>query len=260
MTNYVTWVIGGLTPSYITGDGLSYPDENRQIKIPCIAFADRAGGGDPQVEIDTFRAIACSSITNEPLVNGGSLIQVAGGEKITITNGVTTWTGALHMPICEEKDYANQAVEYELLIDVEVEPKGGSFVYTPNYDDYTNIEYYEATNKVNYGGEAVGNEIGWMKITEPRNVRMIQVYGSADLIPASLTVNGQTVEWNFSHDNPSFYPGSPEQNGGKMQRLTFILTTPSDELIFESSTHTSPFDTYAINRGCWLEWVRVVYV
>jgi hypothetical protein len=256
---YDDFTINGLNlPWLIKADWTNL--EQGQITLHCLARkADT--GVDPRVALETLKNLACSSITNTKLLNGGSLVRTSGGSKVEIIENGVIWVGAIHYPRFTEESYAAQIIEFELVLEVELPSKGGSFVYTGDigYDNYVNIETYPWYN--NETGEKSGEEvegtapglahteIGWMKITEPQDVIRVEVYGSTCVKPGWIDCNGVKRDWNFEHDhvtNPTF------------QKLTWDLVTPTDEIILHTSDHYYP-STDALNHGCWLLWIRVVY-
>jgi hypothetical protein len=259
---YDDWTIGGLKPSIVIKP--SYDLEGKKITIQCAASIDTLNGEDPETEIMAFKAIACQNITNTTLQNGGSLIQVGTGDKIEVTDGNMTWTGALHMPVWSPDMYSDYGLEYQLIIDIELQAGEGSFIYTPNYGKYSNIEYYEFTDKTNpYDdpNQGAGNEIGYIKITEPNNITRVEIYGSGCILPCWIECNGERKNWNVSSEK---WPGQELQQGWESQE--WIFTEPTKTIILETSTHEGEegkapgaYTQEIYNHGCYLQYIRVFY-
>lgn len=250
---YGDWVVGGVIPSWIIEADYSGIKEGTII-LRCLAAKDFLDGEDPRLEIKVFEEMSCQAISNTMLLNGGSCIQVTGGEMIMVSDGVNTWDAALHPPRYLEGSGANKEIEFELEISIELTPRGGSNYYVPNYRSYSNIVYHEWINSdgstsdadPNVSG-AYGTELGYAKITELRNVKRVELYGSACNLPASITVNGKTLNWHYCHD-----PGCTVYG---FEKLTFDIT-PSKEILITTTPHESD-DTP--NHGAWIQWIRMVY-
>lgn len=256
---YEEWVIGGLTPSCIIDVDKDY--EKGIFTFSCIARRDLLGT-DPQTEIDSFNEIASGVINNLRLINGGTKLQVNNGDYITLTDGNETWERSALHKVKYNSDYVSgRWILFELVVEVELEGIGGSFTYSPDYNEYNNIEYYFWTDKTERitGDNADGTEVGWMKIIEEQLVKKVEVYGSAcvgsNIYPNYLDINGQKQYWKVSHDYG--WAGNTLPPG--WEKLEFILDTPTDELIIQSPNHVMPNDTMAINLGAWLQWIRVIY-
>lgn len=247
---YGSWIIGGVTPSWI--ETVDYNLGDNKISLKCAAFYDETGN-DPRVEIKSFEDMACQTINNTPLLNGGTVLEVVGGSIITVTDGVETWRAALHPPTYTEDNAAAKGIEYTLDLEVRKTATGGYNLYTPSFRGYSNIsqyEYYDGGVKSSASPTdgAYGSEIGWMQITEERNVKRVDVYGSACNKPASITVNGVTQSWVKCHDRPAC------TNYG-YERLVWNLNTPSKTVTLSTTGHGDPTPRH----GCWIQWIRVLY-
>jgi hypothetical protein len=128
------------------------------------------------------------------------------------------------------------------------------------------VEYIEVT--ITYGNtesggadiddpsdpNAQGREIGFMTIIEERLVKQVEVVGNACNLPANLSVNGNKLEWHYSHDHNT---GDKGVDG--LELLTFTISPPATILSFVSSKHTIG-GTAEKNSGSLLRSVKVVYV
>lgn len=262
---YTNWVINGLTPSWVEPD-FTDDRENRKLVLKCAAIYDETGN-DPVNEIDSFNDISSEKINNRPLLNGGSKLQVKNGQIFSVTDGVNTWTKcALHRVNVTLDSYYSGAqpgsvIEYELTIEYETSGPGGSYVYTPPFNkaEYTNIEYYyfydpgppEVKSSGSSQGDLDGTEIGWMQITETKNVKRVELYGCGCDIPGSkIYVNDVEQIWHYGE-----IPGTDGLASGN-EKLVWDLETPTTVITIKTTTHTlSPWANY----GAWLQWVRVIY-
>lgn len=259
---YNTWTVGGVVLRHVRE--MENNQKDGVITLNCSALNWNLVGAetDPRDEIALVEALQSQYISNEPLFNGGSKLQVGNGQIISVTDGTDTWTKcALESITIKEDHKSTKRIDYDLIIHYELAGSGGSYVYTPNYDDYTNISYYMWTNKDPNTNphDAYGNEIGWMQITETMNVKRVEVYGSACVNPTSnyLDVNGQREYWTYTHDNGSPWTSCTLNQG--WEKLTFDLDTPTTTIVLQSPDHNLPNDTCATNLGCWLQWVKVYY-
>ena len=244
---YGEWNIGGITPGWvITADYTQI--SQRKLTLQCLARVD--GDTDPRVEIAGLEALRCEGATNEALLGGGSCLQVLGGDKIQLTDGINSWTAALVDVGFVEETHAPQAIEFNLVFEVEIQPKGGSIIYMPHYGSYSNTEYSSTycngvRGNLPPGHGALGNEVGYLKITEPRDVKRVEIFGNGCDQPATITVNGSSRVWQYYHDT------GPQGT----QKFTFDLN-PHTNIILITAEH----EATCPNKGAWLQWVRVSYV
>ena len=245
---YGEWNIGGIIPNWkITADYSQI--SQRKLTLTCLAL--RNSDNDPRVEIDNFISkMMVEDFSNTPLLYGGSCLQTLGGEKVQLTDGVMTWTAALVEVGFVEENYADQAIEFNLLFEVETQRHGGGVLYMPHYGEYTNTEYSSTycngiRGDLEPGHGALGNEVGYLMITEPRDVKRVELFGNGCETPADISVNGVTQTWHYYHD---IGPQGTE-------KLIFNLN-PVTNVILITATHE---DTCP-NHGAWLHWVRVMYV
>lgn len=260
---YDSWVIGGVTPKWIIDVDPAPNKTNGQFTLHCYADGPfDLSSADPRTEIALFEAMQCQAATNTPLLNGGTKLQIQNGDFITVTDGITTWTKAALVDVKYNPDLMSQVrMPFDLEIMVELPGPSGSYVYTPDYSDYTNIDYYffyeagppEVKTKLSSLPEpyssVVGTEIGHMTITETQNVKRVEVYGCGDLLPAYIECNGVRQYWHYGEDPDGI--GVPQN-----EKLTWDLETPTTTIVLKSSEH-NPSGTE--NHGCYLGYVRVVY-
>jgi hypothetical protein len=121
--------------------------------------------------------------------------------------------------------------------------------YKTVWCDYIQVTVFYQPAGLDLGADpnAEGYEIGIMTITEQQEVKEVQIEGNACNLPATLTVNGVTLPWAFSHDHNT---GDIGTNG--TQKLVFTVTPPSTIITLTSSTHEPPVDgedSAAINSG-----------
>ena len=266
---YGDWTIGGKVPSVIEGfernPATAQMNTDSTITFHCVADAGVLGA-DPRTEVESFNAMSCQLINNDQLLNGGSKLQVQGGDVITVTEhtpaGDVDYTAALE-PVKVTEDYASDLViKYDLIVHYETTGKSSSAIYIPPYGSYSNCQYSYGTDGTapGYGGDWVGTEIGIFNITETRKVRMVRVKGSACTLPAWLSVNGEKQYWSVYHDINED-PANAIKQG--LQVLTFENFTPSTQINMLTSNHTAPWvktvDHPDANQGCWLHWIEVIY-
>lgn len=443
---YDGWVIGGVSPSWVVKS--NGPDEKGLITLTCAANTRKLGGLDPRSEIEgVWGAMACSDITNTQLINGGTSVQCSDGDLVEVTDGVTTWTGALHVPEYTPDSMAKDLIEYTLKIEVELGTTTPPMKYVPPYYNYPDMEYYEWTDKSNtqseemtvynapfwvgsypsyatdngsggggagwvnqnliYGADGYtahayndsssvggtkalyatgfhfnipsdakitrvnirvhyanssrlrppyfniakhylivsgpgmnteeiqnyiqgtdggnlqdawfdsadatlnpistdpatynspdftvrysatldrykmawvdyiqvgvwyigegqtevsanrldyGTELGYAKITSSTPIKRVTVYGSACCGPASLSCNGVSQQWHYSHETSTSRPGNTLPVG--TEQLEWVFESPVDVVELESSTHLLPGDNCSNDHGCYLEYVLVEY-
>lgn len=301
---YDEWTIGGYTPSWIVD--VDYTPSNREFKINCIADTNRLSDADPRTEIEQFEALACDVISNTQLMSGGSVLQVCNGDPIMISDGVNAWVGALHR-VDYKPDYTSKRwIPYTLHVAVETvgdgtnyivdggDPTGagatddddipdadnlGSKTYYRSFFNRSNITYYNFTDmtnssftptyglKSNYSGW--GDNVGYMQISETRNVKQVIIYGGAIITPAWIEVNGQRQNWIKSSPNSVIWYAernsiAPQTQDYGNETLTFTIT-PSSTVTITTSNHieeiiaSAASFTYTNNKGSYIDWVKVVY-
>jgi len=254
---YDTWVIGGITPNWIVDVDPAPNNVNRRITLHCYADSQvDLNGADPRSEIEQFEAMLCDSVTNTPLLQGGSKLQVKNGEVITVTDGITTWNRAAIAEVNYNPDLMSQVrMPYDIVLELETTGAGGSVVYVPDYDDYSNIDYYffytagPPEDFDTYDGNPLvkGTELGWMEITEPQNVSRVEIYGCGDELPCYAEVNGVKQYWTY---------GEAEDGVGvpRLEKLIWILDTPTDTIVINSSEHWEE-----VNHGFYADYIRLTY-
>jgi hypothetical protein len=258
MTAYETWTIGGKTISHVAD--VKKNQRDGIITLTCHSFLENAltGDTDPRDEIAYFEAMQTRDITNEPLLSGGSKLQAR--NIIEVTDGHDTWTRCALEPVEISEDMLSKdVITYNLNIHYELAGTSGSIVYTPNYYDYNNIEYYMWSDKTNPTPphEAYGNEIGWMEITEEENVKKVEMFGngccSTEASPVWVSVNDDKFYWHYT-SNQDEGEGNILNYG--VEKATFTIDPPTNVITITTSTHTNPATTCLTNQGCWLQWVK----
>ena len=268
---YGDWTIGGKIPTNIESvernPATAGGNTDSTITFHCIAHVDLVGD-DPRTEVEAFNAMSCQLINNDQLLNGGSKLQVQGGDIITITEhtpqGDVDYTTALEPVKVVEDSMADQAIWYDLIAHYETSGKSSSAIYIPPYWSYANMTYSNGTDGSNPSNTAewAGNELGLITITETRKVRAVQVKGSACTLPAWIMINGEKQYWDVYHDigeDPS------KGNQAGIQVLTFDNFTANTVINISTSNHVAPWYPTAdqpnteMDRGCWLHWIRVIY-
>jgi len=254
---YDSWVIGGVTPNWIVDVDPAPNNVNRRITLHCYADSQvDLNGADPRSEIEQFEAMLCDSVTNTPLLQRGSKLQVKNGEVITVTDGITTWNRAAIAEVNYNPDLMSQVrMPYDIVLELETTGAGGSVVYVPDYDDYSNIDYYffytagPPEDFDTYDGNPLvkGTELGWMEITEPQNVSRVEIYGCGDELPCYAEVNGVKQYWTY---------GEAEDGVGvpRLEKLIWILDTPTDTIVINSSEHWEE-----VNHGFYADYIRLTY-
>lgn len=259
---YGDWTINGIPINCLLKPKID--PVNRTITFNCLADVN-ATGADPRVEIASIQALACTQIHNDDLLNGGTKLQVPGGSTVTIVEkgtpvGDITYKAAIEGVVVEENSYSDQAIEYNIVAHYELNGGAKYIIYTPNYHSYSNITYYEwyylvngVWTKANAPSDngAYGTEIGHVTIVETKQIKKVEVYGSACVLPAALTVDGSvegTQNWNYQHENNTNQP---------FQKLTFNFSEGSYPTIL--ILHTSEHYWDSPNHGCWLKWIKITY-
>jgi hypothetical protein len=268
---YGDWTIGGLVPCNIESvekDPPTPSNTDPTITFHCVADYDLLNA-DPRTEIALFDAMACQIINNDQLLNGGSKLQVQGGNIITIVEsaptGDITYTAAIESVKIIEDSMSDDAIWYDIVAHYETSGKSSSFVYIPPYWSYSNMTYSNGTDGSNPSNSAewAGNELGIINITETKKVREVQVRGSACTLPAWIEINGQRQSWDVCHDVGE----DPTNLSGKqgVQTLTFNDFDPSTAVNIHTSNHVAPWyptpsqPNTLMDRGCWLLRIRVIY-
>lgn len=255
MTEYESWVVGGKTVPHVREVDKN-PDEGI-ITLSCSALNWNIATGDSDVrdEIAYFEAMTSQYINNNPLLNGGTDLQIGNGQIITVTDGKDTWnTCALKQIEIKEDQASKNRIDYDLIIYYEIEGSGGNYIYLADngYNgDYTNIVCYQASTKAGSPCTTCTN-FGWLEITETSNVRRVEIYGSAyrsyDASLAWIECNGDRQYWayNVEGDLPAGF-----------EKLVWDIT-PGKTITLQTSNHVSPFTT-TNGLGCWLQWIKVIY-
>ena len=128
-----TWIINGLSPRWISSvDLTAFP----KVTIHCASYPDNKYP-EPIDEINAFKSMACNSITNEPTQSGGTDIETSmDGSIIPISDGISTWLGALHIPTWNEDEMVHILIEYDLVLELSLVNKD-IVPDTPNPPDIT---------------------------------------------------------------------------------------------------------------------------
>lgn len=154
---YGEWVINGIIPQWIESvDWSNYP----QVTLNCAASPDEfiASARD---EIKQFMDVACASINQIPLLNGGNDLQITSdGEIISISEGDTEWQGAIYYPQFAEDSFSDSIIQWSLVLELLVTNLPSNITYVPDYRVYPNIDY----NLWN------GNEVGGAATKWPQTV------------------------------------------------------------------------------------------
>lgn len=264
---HANWVVGGVTLNHVITAEINPQEGKIVLKCSALNWNIVSPDTDTRDEIAELQALSSQYITNEPLLNGGTKLQIGNGQYLVVTDGTDTYSKcALERIVISENKVADKRIDYDLTIHYELSGAGGGYVYTPNFDTkYTNIEYYCWSDKSSdYPTHfAQGNEIGWMKITETRNIVKVEVYGSAcaafTLYPNWLDVNGEKQYWHYSHDEGDWGSSVNTLPYG-WEKLTFNLDTPTTEVILYTPTHLSSDGAHPEEwTGCWLQWIKVTF-
>ena len=130
----------GYTPRWITECsviGSSYP----KMTLHCAAYPDDLYMYSRD-EIEMFKQISCSVINNKPLINGGTDLQISmDGQIVPITNGDSSWNGALYYPQFPEDDMCNTLIKWDMIFELQLTNLPADAIYTPDYRLYPNIDY-----------------------------------------------------------------------------------------------------------------------
>jgi len=248
--------------------------DSRTLTLKCAAISDELNA-DPITEIDAFQALAAEEIHNDGLLNGGSKLQIGPiGTKFSVTTSNESGTDVRTWDQCALKlvkvnldsfyfeDENNSLIEYELVIVYQTYGSGGVDVYTPDFDEYTEIDYYLYSDQTNPGspGENYGKELGYMVITSTSTIWKVEVLGTGDCATSStdcwLEVNGQKEYWHYTNSGDKMAFGTNILPIGT-ETLEYILDTPSSTITLQTSSHIAPDNTCDNNKGCWITRIRL---
>lgn len=258
---YATWTIGSEVIPHVREANINTQEGTITLSCSALNWNIETGDDDPRDEIARIQSLTSQYIHNSPLLNGGTKLQVGGISQIlTVTDGTDTYTRCALEPVQIQEDHkSTKRIDYDVIIHYELPGSGGSFVYYPDYQDYSNIEFYMTTDKSDPGVSVYGEELGWMKITETRNIRRVETLASAcvgnDTYPSTLNINGEIIPFHYSHDENFACNNLPHG----FEVLSCDLDTPTPEVIIQSANHVNPFDNCDNNRGAWLKWVRLIF-
>ena len=265
---YATWTIGSEVIPHVREAKIDTTEGTITLSCSALNWNIKTGDSDPRDEIARIQSLTSQYINNEPLLNGGTKLQVGGISQIlTVTDGTDTYTRCALEPVQIQEDHkSTKRIDYELIIHYELSGSGGSFVYTPDYTQYPNILYYMWTDLSNPATThpAYGNELGHITITETKNVKRVEVYGSGDCGETTsdcwIELNGDRRYWKYTDaGDKKLFPANNLEVGE--EKHTWILDSPTNSLVFETSTHVYDGDVgdCDLNKGCWLRWIKVVY-
>lgn len=252
---YDTWMINETPIPHVRSVEIN-PHEGI-ITLECSSIEENipTGDNDPRDEIAVFEELTSQYITNTPLLNGGSDLQIGNGKFVEVTDGMNTWDKcAINRIIIKEDNLSNKRIDYILEIYYEMIGGGGSYIYLADKGycgDFSNIVCYRDSTKA---GSPCTNctNWGWLEITETSNVKRVEIYGNAyrsyatDL--AWIECNGDTQYWSYNTegDLPVGF-----------EKLIWDIT-PAMVVTFQTSNHVSPF-TSTDGLGCWLQYIKVYY-
>jgi hypothetical protein len=250
---YGEWKIDGKTPSKI--ESVDYDNKSKVFTFTCIATRQELNA-DPRTEIELWENIACDQITNKSMRKTGTKLQVSGGKKIILTDGIDVWIGACEYPTYTEDENSHKIQEYKLRIAIE-QTRQQFDLFLPRFDKYTNFEYYfysdQSPNPLNH--PYMGFDVGYIRILTEREVRQVILYGSGLCCPAWTAINGIRQEWNVSCIDM-------ERNTKPYgwEKLTYQLGSPTKQIILNTSDHTGNLDICSNNKGARLQYLRLDYV
>lgn len=250
---YGNWRIDGKQPTKILS--VDYDNAGKVFTLNCLATRQELEA-DPRTEIELFENIACDGITNKSLLKRGTKLQISGGKKILLTDGIDVWIGACEYPTYTEDENSSKQIEYKLRIAIE-QPTQQFDLFLPKFNQYPNIDYYfysdESPNPETHPYNGI--DIGSMKIVTEKEVRQVSIYGAGLCCPAWIAVNGIRQEWNVScitmDRNTKPYG---------WERIPFILSSPTKQININTSDHIGNLDNCSNNRGARLQYVRLDYV
>lgn len=241
---YGDWVIGGISlrEFMLSADYSSYD----QGKITLRGIAEKEDAADARDRISQIEAIASKNISNTNLLNGSTNVQCS-GPKVTITDGINTWQGAVHWPSFNEGHEAWRVIEWSIVLEVEFKRTTGRKFYRVPLDAYSNVDYHYGSDETDRGTN--NDEIGYMHISEAHPIRRVEINGSAANLPAWAEVNGERLYWQTTFNG---------ENKGT-ETLIWEFETPPSALTIQSSTNVTPWDA-AHNTGFWPQYIMVVFV
>ena len=264
MTSYDGWIVGGVTIPHVREVNIN--QKEKVITLSCSALKENilTGDDDPRDEIARLEALQSQFINNDPLLNNGTKLQIGPADHIiTVTDDTNTWSRcALEEIEIREDNKSTKRIDYELVIHYQTEGTGGVDVYTPDFDEYDEIDYYLYSDQTNPGspGENYGKELGYMVITSTSTIWKVEVLGTGDCATSStdcwLEVNGQREYWHYTNSGDKMaFPTNTLPIG--TETLEYILDTPSSTITLQTSSHIAPDNTCDNNKGCWPTRIRL---
>lgn len=285
---YDTFTVDGINIPHIRSYKID--KNNRTITLNCSALIENTTPLDVRTEIKQFEDIACDTINNTQLMNGGSCLEVCNCDPILVSDGVNAWVGALLQPVIDENKRSHKRIDYDLIILYETIGSGITFTSTGGYYDdegelvpgtdetetpdsddvaskryintfcgISNIQFWPYTDLVTTSDCCW--VIGKMVITETRNVKQVIIQGAAQFTPAWIEVNGQRQNWTKCYDCSAkdFYTNVPENQIFGSEFLTFNLSSPGKILTIQTSPRLpSNFDANNC-RGAIIMSIEVVF-
>ena len=112
------WIINGIQPFNIeTVDTSSWP----KVTLHCASHYTDSRYDTPMDEIRIYEAMSCLSITNTPTQSGGTDVETSmDGTLIPISDGTTTWLGALYPLSYTVDDMSNTLIKFDLVIELAI--------------------------------------------------------------------------------------------------------------------------------------------
>lgn len=256
MPGYNNWVVGGITVPHVRE--VSHNTQEGIIELQCSAISENILPGDSDVrdEIAYFQALSSQFITNEPLLNGGSKLQIGTGQFIVVTDGNDSWNKcALGRIEIKEDSVSEKRIDYALKIHYEMEGAGAIYIYLADKGycgDFSNIVCYQASTKAGSVCTTCTNW-GWLEITELADVARVELYGCAyrsyDVTPAWIECNGDRQYWSYNAEG--------DLDIG-FEKLVWDLDIPVKVIELQTSNHVSPF-TSGNGLGAWVQWIKVIF-
>lgn len=274
---YDNWTIDDITVPHVRS--YKHDKNSRTITLNCSALIENTTPLDVRTEIEGFEAIACDTINNTQLIQGGSCLEVCNCDPVLVSDGEDAWVGALLQPVVNEHKTSHKRLDYDLIIIYETVGMNINYAVDPEAtEDETplssdlgskryynncfpgigatvpdNLIYWQYTDTSETDG-ASGTGIGKVTITETRNVKQVKISGCGYVYPAWIEVNGVRQNWiQYTLNNPDCGYSNPIG----FEVLTFDIT-PSMVVSIQTSTRIKG-GAKCDDHGSYISYIEVVF-
>ncbi|MCE7698691.1 MAG: hypothetical protein K8E24_007600 [Methanobacterium paludis] len=184
--------------------------------------------------------MACNSITNEPNMTGGTVLETSiDGQIIPISDGIDSWLGALYYPQYTPDDMSETLIKFDLifelqLVNKEIIPDAPN---TPTEDKPYNLITYGYSYKINTTNEAtqlLGTfTFNWDGTGKVYIASDWLADPSTDVIhidDAIIVTNADGAKISRTYGGGVYTPGVPNGTTGPDLEITSLLSEGSNEI------------------------------